>query len=100
MRRLRPGGGANPSRRWVCVAAAPPTVPAWRAEGRPSIVQHLHELAAPRSGRGVGPNFRPSCLPRSPQTRPKWGGESPTGPVTKLANTLQRLETDLRWALE
>ena len=82
---------------------------AWRVRVRrrgeakddPTIIRHLHDLAALEGTVGTAPNFRELVLAAVAADVGR-GGEKdpPTDPAVIFARMLQRLETDPLWARE
>jgi hypothetical protein len=82
---------------------------AWRVRVRrrgepkddPTIIRHLHDLAALEAAAAAAPNFRELVLAAVAADLGR-GGEKdpPTDPANIFAGMLQRLETDPLWARE
>jgi Nucleotidyl transferase AbiEii toxin, Type IV TA system len=82
---------------------------AWRVRVRrrgepkddPTIVRHLHDLAALEAAVAIAPNFRELVLAAVAADVGRGGEEDPpTDPTVIFAGMLQRLETEPLWARE
>jgi Nucleotidyl transferase AbiEii toxin, Type IV TA system len=81
---------------------------AWRVRARdrtgadddPTIVRHLHDLAALERHVGSAPRFPELVRASAEADVGRGGGEAAGDPATMFADMLRRLETDALWARE
>jgi hypothetical protein len=70
-----------------------------RANDDPTIIRHLHDLAALEQRAAAAPRFAELVLTAAAADEGR-GGASTADPATKFAEMLRRLQTDPLWARE
>jgi hypothetical protein len=66
----------------------------------PTIIRHLHDLAALEARVAAAPLFNTLLLKTAEADTGRGGGQVPTSPAERFARMLERLTTDAQWAEE